>query len=436
MQRFLARIRANAFLRNSIILFSGTMVVNVLNYAFHLIIGRMVTPAEYGEIESLFSLLAIILVPAAALTMIATKYAAGMKEEGNIPGARVLFRYLNRKVATYGAALFFVALCATPFVKQFLRIDESLPIVFLWVAMFFSFLNAVTVGILTGWQKFGLVNQVNIFVTVLKFIGTFIAIFFGYVVDGTVGALTAAILAGFLFSLWWTKKVLGGETGKEMGDVSAALPFPFASLKSYILPAFYGTLSIAILGNVDMVFAKHHLDPENSGEYGALTIVSKTIFFATGVITTVLFAMASAKSKQTEENLRTFFQATFLTVLVSGGAVAFFALFPEFVVGLLFGETYLGVSHLLPWFALAAGLYSLGNLFLQYLLSLHETRATLFFLALSSLEIAVLFFFGEGLYGIISITIATQLLAVLLGILLIGRKISYEKKALSRHPGL
>jgi len=432
MRQIFIRLAKNSFIRNSFVLFAGTMIVNVLNYVFHLVVGRMVEPAAYGEIESLISLLAIISVPAATLTLIATKYAANMKAGQDTRGVRILSRYLNRKLFFYGLPLLVLAFCLTPLVKRFLNIGSNLPILYLWGVMALSFLSAVTAGILTGWQKFFHTNISGVLSTILKLGAAFLFIRWGFGVSGVIGSYALAILFGYLISLFFLRRFFYQDASPE--DKSVEPHFP--SLKGYVLPAFYGTLAVAILGNADMIFAKHHLGAEASGEYGALFIVAKTIFFVTGVLTTVLFAMSAEESASEKRATYTFRIAAGLTCLTALVSVFFFSLFPGLVMGVFFGEKYLAVSHLLGWFALAAGTYSIANLFLQYLLSLHKTRIASLFLALSGLEIAALFFFGEGLYAIIGITIGTQMLAALLGLFFVLKENHHAKADFYRHPSL
>lgn len=432
MRQFLSGLFRNSFIQNSFILFTGTMIGNVLNYIFHLAIGRMVSPIAYGEIESLISLLAVISVPAAALTLVATKYAANMKAEGDTAGVRLLARYLTGRVLLYGTPLLLLAGLVTPWVKDFLNIDSSLPIFFLWGVMALSFLGAILAGILTGWQKFGSINVVGIVSTVLKLVAAILFVWLGFGVSGVVGSYALAMLSGYLLSWFFLKRYFYEQKDAQVRNLAT----DFSSLKSYALPAFYGMLSMAILGNADMIFAKHHLEPSLSGEYGALFVVSKTIFFVTGVLTTVLFAMSVEESRKQPGSTHTFRMATVLTILTASVSALFFFIFPQFVMGVFFGQKYLSASPLLGWFALSAGLYSIANLFLQYLLSLQRTGVTSLFLALSGLEIAILFFFGEGIYAIIAITIGVQVLAVLLGSFFVLKEKHHAQTDFYSHSGL
>lgn len=424
MKGYIHSVRQNAFLRNSIVLFIGTMIVNVLNYVFHLVIGRMVSPSAYGEIESLVSLLTIISVPAGTLTLIATKYAAQMRAKQDRVGTEALSVYFNQKFKKYGIPILFLMFLLTPLVKEFLDIETYLPIFFLWGVMILSFLSAVTIGLLTGWQHFFDVNKISVFSTVLKLFCVGVLVWMGLGVNGVWGGLMLAAIFGYLFSLYFLKQLTKHRSVDEEKKTDTEL-VKFSSLKGYILPVFYGTLAMAIFGNADMIFAKHHLEAAASGEYGALSVVAKTIFFVTGVLTTVLFAMSAEDSVPSARTVRTFRYAFWLVCLISFGAILFFSLFPQFVLSLLFGEKYLSASPLLGWFALAAGVYSLANLLMQYLLSLHETAVTRFLLALSGLEIGALFFFGENLYAIIGITIGIQVLAVAVGFAFIVKQKKY-----------
>lgn len=432
MRGIFSLISKNAFLRNSIILFSGTMVANVLNYIFHLVIGRMVDSSTYGEVESLISLLTIVSVPAGALALIATKYAANMKASRDTAGTLSLSKYLHKKILQYGIPLFLVAILFTPLVKQFLNIEVSMPVIFLWGAMFLSFLGAVTSGILSGWQRFADTSIAGILSTTLKLCAVVLFLKIGFGVSGVIGSYALSFLFTYLITLFFVKRLLSVDDQREKEETI----IPLSSLKSYVLPAFYGTFSLAILGNVDMIFAKHHLAASVSGEYGALSIVAKTIFFVTGVLTTVLFAMSAGEKKSTDRAGRTFQLALWSTAIVAFGSVIFFSLFPQFIVSLLFGEKYLHVSHLLGWFALAAAFFSLANLFLQYLLSLHETRVTIVILALAGLEVGTLFFYGSSFYAIIGITIVTQVVATLIGFVFVLKKKGHVEEDIYSAPSL
>ena len=148
------RIKNNAFARNSLILFSGSMVNNILSYIFHLVVGRMVSVTVYGETESLISLMTIIAVPAGTLVMVMTKYAAECKAHNDKKRSYELLRYFNKKIMRYGVPLFLVTILLTPYISRFLNIKSNIPLIIVWVSMLLSLFSSGVSGTLSGWQKF------------------------------------------------------------------------------------------------------------------------------------------------------------------------------------------------------------------------------------------------------------------------------------------
>jgi O-antigen/teichoic acid export membrane protein len=64
------------FLASSMLVLSGSGAVNVLNYAFNVSMSRLLTPADFGTVASLFSLFTILTVPSATITTYVSRFAA------------------------------------------------------------------------------------------------------------------------------------------------------------------------------------------------------------------------------------------------------------------------------------------------------------------------------------------------------------------------
>lgn len=412
---------------NSLVLFSGTMLANVLNYFFHLAVGRMVSVEVYGEVESLISLVNIISVPAMTLAMVATKFSACSKADCNPGESHEVWKYLNRKVLKFGIPLFLLAVLATPYVADFMKIESWTPFVFIWIMMFLSFFAAVNSGILTGWQKFKGIGLTGVWGAIVKLAAVIILVKAGFALNGAIGSFFLGVLASYIASIVMLRFIISAkETGAE-DDVEKK--FDFDSLKKYVLPAFLATLVINILGNVDMLLAKHNLDAVAAGQYGALTIVSKIIFYATGVIATVLFSMSAEDSHKNNDSLRIFRNASYLMLSLSAVATLIYFVFPELVLSILFGSKYSDVAGYLGWFAILVTLYSFANLEIQYLLSINsKADASYWMLAISLAAVVSLMFFGTNIYAILGIMIAAQILAIFIGLRYIFKLQKYGSK--------
>jgi O-antigen/teichoic acid export membrane protein len=424
MRRILILFQESIFVRNSLVLFAGTMAANVLNYAFHFSLGRMVDAETYGALQSLIALLAIVSVPAAALTMIATKYGAAAKAREDYSFGHHLFLYLNKKIIKYGWPLIIIGIILIPLTKSFLKIDDTFAIAFLWALAALAFFSSVSIGILSGWQKFGAVNTAGIIGTGIKLLlGVFLA-YLGFGLDGILFGFVLAGTVGYFISVNGLKFLARGHKDSQAeNSEEVEKEMDFSSVRGYVSAALTGTLGLVALGNTDIILAKHILDPELAGVYGALSIVAKVIFFATGVIATVLFSMSSESVEKNNnenngkpQNFLVFWSAFALTIFISAMAITFYFLAPEFVMKIFFGSKYLAAAPYLGWFGLAAGLYAVVNLILQQLLSMHITRAAWSILTIAILESLTLFFLGSDIISIIKIVIGAQILALIFGL--------------------
>lgn len=432
MRRIIALFRGSVFVRNSIVLFFGTMAGSALNYAFHFSLGRIVDAETYGAVQSLIALLAIVSVPAAALTMVATKYGAVAKARGDYAFGQKLFLYLNKRIIRYGWPLVVGGFLLTPFVQSFLRIDDALAVSLLWVLVALTFFSSASVGILTGWQRFGSVNAAGITGAGVKlFLGVVLA-WLGFGLGGIIFGLVAAGIIGYFISVRGLRFLAQGreEIPAAVSEEMEQEPFDFSSVRGYVVTAFIGTLGLVALGNVDIVLAKHSLDPELAGAYGALAVVAKVIFFVTGVMAAVLFAMSSEsveKNGEQPQNFFVFWMALGLTILAAAVAVLIYFLVPDFVMGIFFGDRYLSVAPYLGWFGLAAGLYAVVNLMLQQLLSMHIIRSAQWLLGIVVIESVGLFFWGSSVASIIAIVIGAQVIALLSGLVFIWKTCRIQK---------
>lgn len=410
------KIKNNAFAKNSAILFAGSMVANVLNYIFHVVVGRMVDAQVYGEVESLVALMNIISVPAMTLTMVATKYSAQCKSVNDKRGTREIMSYMNRRIIKYGIPILIVTFFASPYVGRFLNIDNAVPLILIWISMFFAFLLSVNSGILNGWQKFKETSISGIWGVLIKLIFVIFFIKIGFQINGIIGSFLLGSVASYIASIVMLKFISKEENSGTSDECETNIDFTL--IKKYLIPVFVGNLAINIIGNVDMIMAKHNLDPNLAGQYGALTIVSKIIFFATGVIGSVLFSMSSADHHKNNNSLKILKQASYLMVFACVVATILYFMVPGLIMSILFGNKYDNVLVYLGFFAIMASLFSFVNMFFSYFLSISKALISYILFALSIILILTLLFFGKSIYAIILIMTALLVVSVIVSLFL------------------
>lgn len=382
---------------------------NILSYIFHLVVGRMVSVTVYGETESLISLMTIISVPAATLIMVMTKYAAECKAQDDKKRSYQLLLYFNKKIMQYGTPVFLVTILLTPYISRFLNIENNIPLIIVWTSMLLSLFSSGASGMLNGWQKFKEAGFAAIGGGVFKLVSALIFISIGVKLNGLMFSFFLSAVATYVIALICLKFIF--EAGK--GDTRQIDKLNFGSVKNTVATFFMGNLAISALGNMDMVLAKHNLSDIEAGQYGALTIVSKIIFFATGVIASVLFSMSAEHNHKKGNTKKLFIQAFLLMLIVSTISVAVYFIAPKLILSLLFGAKYNDVSKYLGWFAIMVVLFSIVNLTLQYLLSLHRVKVVYGMLVVAIFSAVVIVFLGHTISAILTIGIIAQLMALL-----------------------
>lgn len=232
---------------------------------------------------------------------------------------------------------------------------------------------------------------------------------------------------GYVVSMLFLRFILKRRIGNK-NTSSIIEKNEMSSMVRYGLPVLFGVLALSILGHIDMMFAKNALSSFESGQYGALFIVAKVIFFAVSILATVLFAVTSEREHKKEDSRYVFFLAMGFTVFGAAVATTCYFLIPEFVISLFFGDRYAGAAEYLGWFAVVASLYSVTYLILQYLLSLRATRAVVWYVGIAILEIASLFLAAESISSILIIVSVAQILSLLVGGVFVWKHFSQLKQ--------
>lgn len=413
----LSKIKNSPFAKNSFILFFGMMTINVLNYVFHFMLGRMVSIETYGEAEALLSLFAIISIPGTTISTIATKYASHTKAERSPEKSLAIFKALNRKVLTFSIPFLLVSLAIIPLIKNFLNASSTSAIVILFIGMIFGFFSSVNSGFLNGWQKFKDASIVGILSNFLKIFLLYFAILFSYGINGIIGSLTLSVMIGYLL----TFPALRFITSTPIKSIKIAISEKNL-IKRYSLTALLGIVAIAIFTNVDMVIAKSNLSAEASGRYGAISIAAKIIFYALMIIASVLFSMSAEENHTKKDSGGLFKKAFFLTTIGSILMTVLYFAFSDVILQIMFGQKYLSMTPYLGWVALAVSLFSISHLFMQYFLSIDKKGAVYAFFILALLQTLLLSLFGKSITSIIALCAMIQIVNIITGSIFFLRK--------------
>lgn len=388
---YLTRIRNNEFLRNTLLLFMATMLMNFFGYLFHFYVGRKLGPIDYGVYGALSSILYILNVPYNTIQTTVTKFASNFKVSNEYAKIKYLIFQSTFKLLIYGIMFVIIFLSLSRIIANFLHIDSLTPLFLLALLFIFSILIPINRGALQGLQDFKNLGYSYIMEGFLKFLFGLILVGLGLGVNGAITAIILSYLIPFVITFYFLRYIFKTEKIK----------FHTKSIYLYSFPVFITTFLLTALYSIDVILVKHFFNAQDAGYYWAASLLGKIVYFASGAITLVLFPQVNELNLKNIAHKKIFYRALIMVFLIGFSITTFYFLFPNFTVTLLFGKQYLAIKGLIGFFAIVMTLFSLVYVTCFYNLSINR-MGFIYILFLSVLlEIVLIYLFHNSIMQII-----------------------------------
>jgi O-antigen/teichoic acid export membrane protein len=364
------------FLRHNAIFLFGAVAVGALNYVYYSIMGRILSPASFGEVQVLFSLFAQIAIFLNVLSLLTVTIVANYSD----PDRRNRMVLELEKLALLGSfAIVIIAMLAAPLLQSFFHFDHTLPFVLLAAAILAGTPLAFRSGFLRGRKRFGLVTVVSVATSLGNIIFAAGLALGGMGSAGALAGLAIGQLTGFALAAFLARRhgLVGSFSFKKLRAIDFKLVAP--ELR-YALLVLIGSLAITGLYSLDVIVVKHYFDAHTAGLYAGIATVARIIFFATASVLQVMLPSVKLQ-RSMGSNSRLLGKSLLLLIGIGGLPLLTFTLFPEQVIQLLMGTAYLPYAHLLPWLGLAIFIIAILNLLVMYHIALRRFAAGLIALA-------------------------------------------------------
>lgn len=394
---------ANSLAINSIVVFVGSMLTNVGAYGYHLLMGRWLGPSGYGELSSLLSLLYIFSVPLLVGQTVLVKFISGFKAHGQIGRVKSLFWSVTKLFLLIVVIGLPIALLTDGWVTSFLHLSRPTLFFLIYLLFAFSLLLIAITSVIQGYQKFVWIAAVGVGTIGLKI---FLSI--PLIAWGVYGVIWAAVLAGIgiyiisFFPLRFLFRAKSKPTKLSKHGVFA-----------YTVPTFLTLLGITSLYSTDIILVRHFFSGEAAGLYAALAVLGKIIFYASSSVSMVLFPVLSERYAAGISTGKLVFGSIGAVILISFGLTLMYFLFPDAIVGALFGNAYARAGALLGMFGIFIAFFSVGNILSLACLALDKTGVWVVPLLCAILQIVGIVLFHTNISGVIAINIVICAIFVL-----------------------
>jgi O-antigen/teichoic acid export membrane protein len=414
----LKRLLGSKLASASLLLMVSMTVVNAGNYVYNLILGRWLGPAMFADLSLIVTLLLVVTFITVPLQMTMARYAAIHTADGDAAALSQVRRFTALAALGFGLALTAIFTLGAPLWQGFFHTASAWPFAIFGLALPFSLMQGVERGVLQGQTRFGILAvtyQVEMWTRLLIGVGL---VALGFSINGAVLGISLSFVATWLSARLAVKKLPGA---KPLDRETRAAIIAFA------LPVLVSQLGQILINNSDVLLVRRFHAAETAGQYAALALIGRIVFFATWSVVTTMFPIVAQRQKKGEPHRHLLWLSLGIVAGISTPIILAALFFPEFIVTTLFGSQYLGVAHLLWLYALATSLYALANVVINYRLSLGMGRETRFAVAAGVAQVLGILLFHETLAQVVWVQVVVM--ATLFVLLLAYNFLSHKREA-------
>lgn len=413
MRRQVKQLFLGKLARASSWLFVGGVAGGILGYLFQIIMGRMLSVAEYGIFSALMAMIVVIRAPMTTLSMIISRRVSTYRSEQDNGKLGYLFYWINRKLLLIAVVLIVLVVFNIKPLQNFLLIEKSAHLYLLLIILLIAFPQAVNNAYLQGLQYFKWLSVSGVLATLLKIIIAVILIYFGL---GVAGALGGVIFSTFII-LILTYVVLRPSLSKNNASISNTTHLLFKSA----MPVLLANVAFAVMTQIDMVLVKYYFSEQEVGIYAAASILGKAVMYLPGGIAMALFPMVAENHASGKSSAHLMFQAVGVTALLSLTGALFYYFFADSIIVLLYGNDYKEAANVLKYFGFAILPMALIMVAEHFLIAMGRVLFAYLFMVVAPLQLIAIYYYHDTLLDIVAVLSISGIILVVSGYGLLWR---------------
>jgi len=343
------------------VLFFLDGLANVIDFAFHFWMGRMLIPSDFAILQTLNSVALVYTTASGVFQPVVSRFVAearGKEQNDSVPA---IFQAFLR-------AAFWLGLILGTFIFLFAQVIGQLLNLPGWTIqisaalIFLSTLRPIAAGTLQGQENFIAFGLTRLALSLGRIILLFFLIQAGLDLTGAVIALPfgwlVSVLCGFL--------MLGKPFWMRIAPASASLLREGWKFSFYALLAYVAYMSLTSL---DLVWVNQNLPGELAGAYAGLVLMRRIVALLPGVAVTVMFPRVVRSLAEGRLPSRILAQTAVIILAVSGTLSLLYFVFSDQLIDIIFGNDYQSAAPLLGWMGVAMIGVSLSSIWLNYYLA-------------------------------------------------------------------
>ena len=326
-------------------MFIATIGGGILGYVFQVLMGQMLSVADYGLFVTMMALIAVLGVPLGTLSMMVSRRASGYWAKNQSTHIPEMFWWINRRVFWIALVALLCALPFTPFLRDYAHLESLVPAVIFLLFTFTMMFAPVNIAFLQAQQNFRSLAINGLAGHAFKIIFCVALVYAGFKLNGALMGMVLATMAIWMLTYLPLRSVVTQPIGVDQ-------PKDHLSFKGAI-PVLIANLSFAVMTQLDLLLVKHYFDPHQAGVYAAAAILGKAVMYLPAAITIAMFPMVAENESRSQSSAHIFLNAMVLTAGLSGAGAVFYFLFADDIMTLFYGQKYQGAAELLKLYGFA-----------------------------------------------------------------------------------
>ena len=280
-----ARRERRQFITHNLIAAAGTWLAGVLGLLLQALVSHHFHPAVYGQVFTVFSFYMLLTQPAGAFSRLVAWSTS--RELATTPGrdgeSSALLRSADRGLLAFGAVLAIACIVLAPGLAGYLHVPAQYVILgALGVPFLFS--SSPLVASLQGEQRWVPWAAMNVAMAVSRVI---FVVIFGLLLSPPGVLLGISVAAATLYATAlatvWSRLTRGRR------------PISWRPYWRFLVLSLASTLAVTMLMGSDVILVEHFFGGARGGQFSAVTVTCRALFFAMGSVTFVLFPKVAAR---------------------------------------------------------------------------------------------------------------------------------------------
>lgn len=381
----------------------SVLAVNGGNYLYNLILGRLLGPAQFADAAVLITFLLVLSFIAMTFQLVTAKFSVLF--ENQLFKSFISKTYKNALAVGIAMGALIIGFAAQ--LQQLFNTSTSSMFVIFGCGVPLYFLMSVNRGIYQGkkaYKPLSITYQLEMLSRLLITLG----FIFLFNIQSSV-VIAIGILMSFGFGLLPFKF-------KHI-SLKIAVKMPVLQTKQvkqfFILTAFYELTQI-IINNSDILLVKHYFESYEAGLYASLALIGRMVYFIAWMFVMLLLPTVVQLKKEGKETAPTLFKYVGYISAISSMIVVICICFPETLINVLFGGSYLPMAPLLWKYAVATSMFAISNIFAYYYLSLDKYIPVIISGVFGMLQMALVIFYHDSLEQVVYMQIVAMILLLII----------------------